>query len=63
MVQGRVRVVSGMWEGERYVDGGWYVGGVRVVIASYPGYVGGERWPGIDRLHMCGCFHYFSVKL
>ena len=57
---GGVRVVSGSGRGE---GGEWYVGGVRVVIALYPGHVGGERWPGIDSLCMHGRFRYFSVKL
>ena len=32
-------------------------------IASYPGRVGGEKWPGINCLRMRGHFRYISVKL
>ena len=33
------------------------------LLVSYPGRVGGERWPGIDCLRMCGRFCYTSVEL
>ena len=36
---------------------------VGVLLASYPGRMGGERRPGIDCLRMRGRFRYISVKL
>ena len=52
----QVLVPLNSWPVDYYREGGTTPHLVFLLLASYPGHVGGEKWPGIDCFHMCDHF-------